>query len=61
MTPTDIAIVVTPALLAELKLRAAEANSLYHLARRVWKQQRRELASALLPPGRVDLTTTERS
>ncbi len=46
---THDAIEVTPELLAELKRRAAEANSLYHLARRVWKQQRRELKRTTTP------------
>ena len=36
------AIVVTRELLRELKKRAAESNSLYHLARRTRKQQRHE-------------------
>lgn len=36
------AIVVTWELLLELKRRAAEVNSVYALARRVWNQQRRE-------------------
>lgn len=35
-------IVVTQELLRELKKRAAEANSVYALARRAWNQQRRE-------------------
>ncbi len=49
---TPDAIAVTPELLAELKRRASQANSLYHLARRAWKQQRRELRAAILTTGR---------